>query len=447
MKKNCKLNNIRSLFVGSAPSLRGRAGGEAVLSFLLLLSTLLFQSCLKDQEDVFDKSSSLRMQEVLDKTKAALTGNENGWTLDYYPSRDLSYGGIAYAIQFKGTEATVYSQNAEKGETSLYKLTNDDGPVLSFDTYNSLMHAYATPSSSEYEAKDGDFEFIIMDVQSDLITLKGKRSGNMMYMHRLSQPAKEYIAAVQNIEEKMYSGKYAFVIDGDSILVRRTGNVFLFTDPKTGESTEMPFITTTTGFELKDTVTIMGKNVEGFNYSENGIWANPTDNSIALVAIPQPLTEFLTTHNWFFKASAMSENALKLFNKAKEGSAEIGEEVKYMIIGPNDVLGYSGAFGFSFMSGDSKGNYGGSLVLDADILTDDILTLYFTGKVEGDGGWYFSNAKYNYVISALTGAKGFSYTLTADNLKNPTWIKMQQIDDPEMYFTVYKEEIASPFDN
>ena len=424
-----------------------RRTGKGSLFFFLLFSTLLLQSCLKDQEDVFDKSSSLRMQEVLDKTKAALTGNENGWSLDYYPSRDLSYGGIAYAIQFKGTEATVYSQNAEKGETSLYKLTNDDGPVLSFDTYNSLMHAYATPSSSEYEAKDGDFEFIIMDVQSDLITLKGKRSGNMMYMHRLSLPAKEYIAAVQNIEEKMYSGKYAFVIDGDSILVRRTGNVFLFTDPKTGESTEMPFITTTTGFELKDTVTIMGKNVEGFNYSENGIWANPTDNSIALVAIPQPLTEFLTTHYWFFKASAMSEKALKLFNKAKEGSAEIGEEVKYMIIGPNDVLGYSGAFGFSFMSGDSKGNFGGSLVLDADILTDDILTLYYTGKVEGDGGWYFSNANYNYVISALTGPAGFSYTLTADNLKNPTWIKMQQIDDPEMYFTVYKEEIASPFDN
>jgi len=425
-----------------------RRTGKGSLFFFFLFSTLLLQSCLKDQEDVFDKSSSLRMQEVLDKTKAALTGNENGWTLDYYPSRDLSYGGIAYAIQFKGTEATVYSQNAEKGETSLYKLTNDDGPVLSFDTYNSLMHAYATPSSSEYEAKDGDFEFIIMDVQSDLITLKGKRSGNMMYMHRLSLPAKEYIAAVQNIEEKMYSGKYAFVIDGDSILVRRTGNVFLFTDPKTGESTEMPFITTTTGFELKDTVTIMGKNVEGFNYSENGIWANPTDNSIALVAIPQPLTEFLTTHYWFFKASAMSEKALKLFNKAKEGSAEIGEEIKYMILGPNDILdGYSGAFGFSFVSGDSKGNYGGSLVLDADILTDDILTLYFTGKVEGDGGWYFSNANYNYVISALTGAKGFSYTLTADNLKNPTWIKMLQIDDPEMYFTVYKEEIASPFDN
>ena len=416
--------------------------GKAWLG-LLLLSTLLLQSCLKDQEDVFDQSSSLRMQEVLDKTKAALTGNENGWALDYYPSREFAYGGIAYAIQFKGTEATVYSQEADKSETSLYKLTNDDGPILSFDTYNSLMHAYATPSSSEYEAKDGDFEFLIMDVQSDVITLKGKRSGNMMYMHRLSQPAKDYIAAVQEMDDKMYSGKYAFVINGDSILTRRINNVFLFTDPKTGESTEMPFITTTTGFEFKDTVNIMGKNVTAFNYSEDGIWANPSDNSIALVAIPQPLTEFLINQNWFFKASAISEKAMTFFNKAKEGSAGEGEEIKYMILGPNDILdGYSGAFGFTFISG----GYGGSLHINAEALTDDIITLYFAGTGEGDGLWYFNNANYNSIIGVLTGPAGFSYNLTTDNPKSPTWIKMERTDDPDIYFTVFKEAIGSPFD-
>ena len=416
--------------------------GKAGLGFFLLLSTLLLQSCLKDQEDVFDQSSSLRMQEVLDKTKAALTGNENGWTLDYYPNRELIYGGIAYAIQFKGTEATVYSEKGKKAETSLYKLTNDDGPILSFDTYNSLMHAYATPSSDEYEAKDGDFEFLIMDVQSDVITLKGKRSGVVMYMHRLNQPASEYIAAVQKTDENMYSGKYAFVINGDSILTRRVNNVFTFTDPNTGKSTDMPFITTPTGFEFKDTVSIMGKTVSGFTYSDNGIWANPSDNSIALVAIPQPLTEFIINQNWFFKASAISEKAMTFFNKAKEGSAGEGEEIKYMILGPNDILGYSGVFGFTFISG----GYGGSLHINAEALTDDIITLYFAGTGEGDGLWYFNNANYNSIIGVLTGPAGFSYNLTTDNPKSPTWIKMERTDDPDIYFTVFKEAIGSPFD-
>ena len=442
MKKNSKLQNIRSLFVGSAPSLRGRAGGEAVLSFFLLLSTLLFHSCTSDQDEIFDNSSSLRMQEVLDKAKAALTGNDNGWALDYYPDRNLTYGGIAYAIQFNGTVATVFSQEADKSEKSLYKLTNDDGPVLSFDTYNSLMHAYATPSPSEYEAKDGDFEFIIMDIQNDLITLKGKRSGNLMYMHRLSQSASEYIAAVKKTEEGMYAGKYAFVIDGDSILVKRTQNVFTFTDPSNGESTDIPFVTNPAGFEFKDTVDLMGKKVTGFSYSEDGIWANPADKSVALVALPQTLAELLTTRYWFFKASAMSEKALAFFNKAKQGSGDEGETITSMILGPNDCVGYSGQFGFSFQSGAYKG----SLIIEPDLLTDDIVTLYFAGKGEGNGVWYYNYAQYNYVIAALCGPKGFSYYLTTDNAKNPTWIRLERADAPEMYFTLYKDEIDNPFD-
>lgn len=410
---------------------------------LLALSTLLLQSCLKDQEDIFDKSSSLRMQEVLDKTKAALTGNVNGWALDYYPDRNLSYGGIAYAIQFNGTEATVYSQESEESETSLYKLTNDNGPILSFDTYNSLMHAYATPSASEYEAKDGDFEFIIMDVQSDVITLKAKRSGNIMYMRRLSQPAKDYIAAVQDIEEKMYSGKYAFVIDGDSIITRRSKNVFIFTDPNTGESTDIPFLTTPNGFEFREAVTIMNKEVTGFTYSDNGVWANPADNSVALVAIPQPLSELFITQNWFFAASGMSELALQYFNMAKEGSAAEGETVSYMFLGPNDLLDYSGAFGFSFISG----GYGGSLIINPYIVDDKTIFLEFASRGEGNGVWYFQNAKYSYPIAAITGAKGVTYELTSDDPKNPTWVKMQQLENPSFSFTVFKEMIANPFDN
>lgn len=409
---------------------------------LLALSALLFQSCLKDQEDIFDKPSSLRMQEVLDKTKAALTGNENGWSLDYFPDRNLSYGGIAYAIQFKGSTATVFSQESDKSESSLYKLTNDDGPVLSFDSYNSLMHAYATPSISEYEAKDGDFEFIIMDVQDDIITLKGKRSGNIMHMHRLSKPAKDYIDDVKSMEEKMYSNKYAIMIDGDSIIASRTKHVFMFTDPKTGKSMDIPFVTNTTGFEFYEPVSIRDKTVSGFTYSTDGIWKTPEDKSVALVGISQTLSELLITQNWFFKASAISPEALKYFNMAKNGSAGEGEVVNYLILGPNNILDYSGAFGISFISG----GYGGSLIIDAEALDDTTVGLWFTMQGEGDGIWYFHNANYDYLISALTGTMGYTYTLSADDPKKPTWIKMEQLENPDIYFTVFKEEIATPFE-
>ncbi len=179
---------------------------KSLLYVLMILPTLLLQSCLKDQEDIFDSPSSIRMQEVLDNAKKVLTSSENGWIFDYYPDRDLSYGGYAYTVKFDSKEATVRSElKIESGNavSSLYKLNNDNGPMLSFDSYNTLMHFFATPSSSKYEGQDGDFEFIIMNVTDDLITLRGKRTGNTMYLRRLTKDAKTYIAAAAAVIENI----------------------------------------------------------------------------------------------------------------------------------------------------------------------------------------------------------------------------------------------------
>lgn len=42
---------------------------KTLLYVLMILPALLLQSCLKDQEDIFDTPSSIRMQEVLDNAK------------------------------------------------------------------------------------------------------------------------------------------------------------------------------------------------------------------------------------------------------------------------------------------------------------------------------------------------------------------------------------------
>lgn len=173
---------------------------KTLFYILMVLPTLLLQSCLKNQEDIFDTPSSIRMQEVLDNAKKVLTSSEEGWAFDYYPDRNQSYGGYAYTVKFDNKKVTVGSE-LEPGtfESSLYKLTNDNGPILSFDSYNTLMHYFATPSSAQYEGLDGDFEFIIMNVTDDLITLRGKRTGNTMYMRRLMKPAATYIDIVYEI--------------------------------------------------------------------------------------------------------------------------------------------------------------------------------------------------------------------------------------------------------
>lgn len=174
------------------------------LFLLMALPALILQSCLKDQEDTFDKSASARMSDYLNNASQVLTGAANGWVLDYYPDRNQSFGGYSYTLKFDGQTVEIRSElGGYEGmeifagtSTCLYKLVADDGPVLTFDTYNDAIHAFATPSPNYYQAYDGDFEFIIMEATPQKVTLKGKRSGNIMYMYPLQRSAEDYMADV-----------------------------------------------------------------------------------------------------------------------------------------------------------------------------------------------------------------------------------------------------------
>ncbi|MBQ9362080.1 MAG: DUF4302 domain-containing protein [Bacteroidaceae bacterium] len=162
---------------------------------IFMLASLLFTSCLKNQEDFFDESASARMTNTINKTKDILRNSEYGWEFEYYPDRDLSYGGLVYTVKFDSLDATIgCSLIPDSTVTTYYRITNDNGPVLTFDTYNPLMHYFATPSAGEYEAKDGDFEFVIEKLSDDEIVLYGKRTRNTMYLRKLKYSPAEYAA-------------------------------------------------------------------------------------------------------------------------------------------------------------------------------------------------------------------------------------------------------------
>lgn len=165
-----------------------------VLPYLvLMLPALLFQSCLKDQDDVFDESSAARMENYLNEAQRVLMSSEEGWALDYYPEKNRVYGGFTYTLKFGKSEVAVTSEvNPDDKETCLYSMKINNGPELSFDTYSPLMHFFATPSSSLYEAHGGDFEFVIDSIGQDVIKFHGKRSQNVMYMRRLTEKAASY---------------------------------------------------------------------------------------------------------------------------------------------------------------------------------------------------------------------------------------------------------------
>ena len=176
------------------------------LFFLTVLLSLLvaLPACQQLEPDAFDKSSSARMSEFLEDIRTALSSEQYGWTLDYFPGS--KYAGVTYALSFTEQKVTAsVEKDPATAVTSTFALKTDDGPVLSFDTYNKVLHEYATPNESKYQAKGGDFEFEIrsFDKATKEIKMVGKRSRNTCTLRPLTKPAAEYFAAVKAFEESI----------------------------------------------------------------------------------------------------------------------------------------------------------------------------------------------------------------------------------------------------
>ena len=188
------------------------------ISILAFVALVILPACQQLEPDVFDKPSSTRLSEFLEEIRTTLSSEQYGWTLDYYPGS--KYSSVTYALSFSDQKVTAcVEKKPTETETSTYALKTDDGPVLSFDTYNKILHAYATPDSKKYQAKGGDFEFEIrsFDKENKVITMIGKRSRNTCTLRPLTKPAEEYFAGVKSFERSITVPAAAATIDGKEI--------------------------------------------------------------------------------------------------------------------------------------------------------------------------------------------------------------------------------------
>lgn len=262
---------------------------------LLALPALFLQSCQTEQEDVFDKPYSERMEEFLQKAQETLVASQYGWALDYYPQRNQTYGGVAYTVKFTRDNAIVrYENNPDDGEVkSLYKMKEDDGPVLSFDTYNTFLHVYATPKRGEYRGKEGDFEFVIDSIGADCVKIHGKRSMNTMYLRKLSAEASEYMEKVTELSNLFVFSDVTLSVGGKAynlVFTDKTNRQLGFYDGnKLVASSAYAF--TDKGIRLYEPITLNGVQVYDLTFdaatakfSSNGVESTATNIDVNLVA-------------------------------------------------------------------------------------------------------------------------------------------------------------------
>ena len=196
------------------------------LSMIMLLGcSLAFTSCLKQEEDdIFDKDAVDRLEDAKVEYTNILTDQGGKWAMEYFANENEQ--GYVFVFDFnKDGSVTISGDNKwiamEKNggmishmfdeDTSLWEVIADDGPVLTFNTYNRVLHMFSSPENIPSEGEDatnetgygheGDYEFDLMKYTGDTLYLEGKKYKLPIVMYRLpeSTSAADYLNQINDM--------------------------------------------------------------------------------------------------------------------------------------------------------------------------------------------------------------------------------------------------------
>ena len=254
--------------------------------FTVMVAAVSLASCLKNQDDVFDEPGAIRMQEAIKAYKDTLGASTNGWILQYYPNHKYapSIGGLNYWLKFDNDQTvevwTNYQFGGGKVTVSLYDIISDQGPVLTFNTYNNIMHYFTTPSSNFYQGAESDYEFVILGYSDGCFKLKGRKYGSIMYLNRIEDSNASTEDAINDYFQKamgfvgkiIRDGKYYAFKGVDTAAVMMIQNYKLaFVDYSAPKDTISELFTETAkGYDLQHPVEVAGWKIRRLvlNYDE-----------------------------------------------------------------------------------------------------------------------------------------------------------------------------------
>lgn len=422
-----------------------------------LLAFVAFTACTSEVDDAFDKSSAQRINEAMAEYKNVLTSAENGWLMKYYPKASTTYGGYSVFVKF-GTDdnATVTSDvlGSDKVATSHFKLEQSAGVVLSFDEYNEVMHYFSDPKNPDGygtngKGMEGDFEFRILSASAEKVVMTGKKHGATIVMTPVEAGAsyKDMIDQMLALDEEMYFPSYECKAGDATYSVTVSNRVLEFSRSDESEDPiTAPYIVTSDGLELYEPIVLNGDTVKGFTYVGGDTYEfDSNSDNVKMYGVIPSLTTQLTSGNWYFSPKSMGSYSLTYWNKCNEKSQSesVGESMSYCYLGTATSSASKGKYGLVFVSAYT---YAGCLYYDATPVDDNHITLKFLLKGDSNGVWYYNNAGYNYIVTALGSSKGRTYSIEADNLKSPTQLKLVDESNPDNYYILTKKVIYDPFE-
>lgn len=330
---------------------------------MMLSQVASLTSCKNEEDDLFSSSAAERLMQTEKDYTQRLAASEGGWAFEYYPTTftinpnedaEAEYlpQGIGYLMmaKFNKDNSVVvgmkneFTNNSYKEDSSAWEIISDNGPVLTFNTFNEVLHTFSNPygfsnslgSGDDGEGVGGDYEFVVIDCKenADRVTLKGKKRGSYSRLTRVPAGT-DFEAYIQDIADfktetfgasapngivlNMGEEKYN-VVDITSLVC----NIYPYDGDVIADATFHPFLITKNGdnyyLRFRDPfVATDGMSVQEFKYdAEKEMFIGVEDENATLVG-PDPNKFFFESANsgrtWTMDGKSASDNVIDIYNR------------------------------------------------------------------------------------------------------------------------------------
>lgn len=194
-----------------------------------VLMSASLASCNHEEADIFDQNAAHRAEEARKMYKEILLDKGGKWQMEYFTTEEEH--GYVYLFTFRNDGTVTISGNNEYitkltnidsnvpsygSETSMWTILSDNGPVLSFNSYNTIFHLFATPEDIPGTERDeqgyghsGDYEFDLMKFSNDTLYLEGKKNGAEIIMTRIAPETDDetYLNEVVALADSFFNAK------------------------------------------------------------------------------------------------------------------------------------------------------------------------------------------------------------------------------------------------
>lgn len=204
------------------------------MHFALCISaaSLLLTSCTFEQDDYFDETAALRVTHINNSIKKQLVDQsaegKYGWVIQYFVAGtdDYDFEGFNLFGRFYDNNKVLLASNHRflrngnannyAESTSTYKMLAEEGPVLSFDTWNDILTVFEDPVdptaapgtiSNNGEGMFGDHNLVLSALKDDEILFRGERHRAEIRFIPCDRPWTDYIAAVAENKNHIATSK------------------------------------------------------------------------------------------------------------------------------------------------------------------------------------------------------------------------------------------------